>query len=389
MSILKKLFLAIIYAVIFIAYKIRTFLFTAIRNSMPADESPMKSGDTFYDANLKARELWEKNKDSLLKKAVKRRCPFCNSDEYDIAAYTQDGYELACCKVCRMVYIPRYLPAAVWDEYSVENPFLDEANMETIGMSAGGEVFERDKERFGFYLKNIRKFKSGGKLLDVGCFTGNSLVVARDLGYEAYGLESRPLPVEFAREKRGFDVRQGKAEDLGSVFPGEKFDVITLWETLEHLADPGGIIRSLSDALNPGGILAVTTPNWDNTEIHLLKEHCFHITGSGYLMLGHINLFSPRHLIEFLEKYGCRTVDWKTHFSSNYRNMYNYWTMHYERIDSYANYGKTPGTNWRNEQEKKIHLQTENLIAKLYGPLSYAENLMKLGPIMLVISKKG
>lgn len=107
----------------------------------------------------------------------------------------------------------------------------------------------------------IHRFKPGGHLLDLGTGDGRFLQLCRDLGYETSGTEISLAGAAYA-QKRGFDVRLGQILEIE--LPAESFDIITIWHVLEHVPNPGAVLRKAHSLLRPNGILAVAVPNEEN-----------------------------------------------------------------------------------------------------------------------------
>jgi 2-polyprenyl-3-methyl-5-hydroxy-6-metoxy-1,4-benzoquinol methylase len=97
-----------------------------------------------------------------------------------------------------------------------------------------------------------------GVLMDIGCGNGEFLNIAQQLGWSCTGLELDPAAVSVARQA-GLVVEIGSYEKL-SEFP-EHFDCIVCSHVLEHVHQPGELIRLLYDALKPGGTLLLSAPN--------------------------------------------------------------------------------------------------------------------------------
>lgn len=103
-------------------------------------------------------------------------------------------------------------------------------------------------------------FKRGGRLLDVGCGTGNFLVRAREAGYRVEGVDLNPEAVGPARA-RGLTVHQKSLEDFAAATPAGTFDVVTMFDVIEHFDNPAEMVALAHKLLAPGGGLIVTTPN--------------------------------------------------------------------------------------------------------------------------------
>ena len=114
----------------------------------------------------------------------------------------------------------------------------------------------------GLELDFVRKLiKTPGRLLDVGAGDGAFLQAAVDEGWEAVGLE--PAAERDREDERGFRIIAGTVDDLNSA---ERFDVITLWDVIEHVDDPRGLIEKCVSLLNVGGYLVLETGNYQSAE---------------------------------------------------------------------------------------------------------------------------
>ncbi len=102
---------------------------------------------------------------------------------------------------------------------------------------------------------------SPGRLLDVGCATGEFLGLARERGWEVQGTELSPYAVKVARAA-GLPVTPGELWE--AALPAEAFDVVTCWHVLEHVTDPRRVVREIRRTLRPGGVLVLATPNLDD-----------------------------------------------------------------------------------------------------------------------------
>jgi 2-polyprenyl-3-methyl-5-hydroxy-6-metoxy-1,4-benzoquinol methylase len=127
-----------------------------------------------------------------------------------------------------------------------------------------------DEQHARLYDDFTRRFLAGrrGRLLDVGCGLGYFVKRAAAVpGWEAYGYEISPQAVAFARETLGLTtVHCGRVEDSG--FAPRSFDVITLWDVIEHIPDPHPLLSYLGTLLTDEGMLCLHTPN---ATIHLPK----------------------------------------------------------------------------------------------------------------------
>jgi 2-polyprenyl-3-methyl-5-hydroxy-6-metoxy-1,4-benzoquinol methylase len=102
----------------------------------------------------------------------------------------------------------------------------------------------------------------GGKLLDIGCGTGNFLTAARDAGYEVTGIELDRNAARFAKERLGLqNILPLTISEFAEQHAEEQFDVVTFFEVLEHQAAPVEFLQMVKARVKPGGVIALSVPN--------------------------------------------------------------------------------------------------------------------------------
>jgi SAM-dependent methyltransferase len=126
-----------------------------------------------------------------------------------------------------------------------------------------GESIGQERRVPWNFAQALRRLGSGkgSKLLDVGCAEGQFLHLAARAGYEVTGLDFNPVSVEIAGKLLGAStVYPYSVEELGDRFRGTQFDVVTIFEVLEHTADPYQTVRSINKLLKLGGQLFLSVP---------------------------------------------------------------------------------------------------------------------------------
>lgn len=111
-------------------------------------------------------------------------------------------------------------------------------------------------------LRRALGARSSARILDVGCGPGGMLDLLTEFG-EVEGLESSPECLELARERFGDRVVLHQGALPGGMPPGERYDLITALDVIEHLDDPVGALVEMRDALRPGGVIACTVPAFE------------------------------------------------------------------------------------------------------------------------------
>jgi 2-polyprenyl-3-methyl-5-hydroxy-6-metoxy-1,4-benzoquinol methylase len=121
-------------------------------------------------------------------------------------------------------------------------------------------------------LKQI-KLGSGARILDVGCGPGAFLDVAAGHGLEAYGVEIGTSSWQLANLRHSNHVHLG---DLNSaVFRDDFFDLVTMFDVIEHLEDPLSTLQEVRRILKVGGTTCIVTPNISSINARLLGTHWY------------------------------------------------------------------------------------------------------------------
>ena len=118
-----------------------------------------------------------------------------------------------------------------------------------------------DDWRFRYFFKSMRRFGLAGELLDVGSGDGRFLERALGEGWQGKlnGVEFNP---DMARRRTGdFTVTVSPLEEFLAKHPEPAYDVIVIFDVMEHLAEPGAAVRRIAGMLKPGGYFAATVPN--------------------------------------------------------------------------------------------------------------------------------
>jgi len=144
------------------------------------------------------------------------------------------------------------------------------------------------KEMAEFYVRFLNG-KKRGKLLDIGCGSGEFLNRMRKLGWDVMGIELDRKAIKLAREHFGLNIYEGTLEEAS--FSENEFDAITMNHVIEHLCDPITTLKKCYRILKPRGKLVVITPN-----IESLGAYLFDGAWLGWDPPRHLHLFSPHTL---------------------------------------------------------------------------------------------
>ncbi len=136
----------------------------------------------------------------------------------------------------------------------------------------------------------------GGRVLDVGCGTGEWMVKMRDLGWQIEGNDFDENAIKVANGL-GLTAKLGSLEQ--QEYPDARFDAVVLNHVIEHVPDPVATIRECARILKPGGRLLVFTPNQDS-----YGRHVFGKDWRGLEPPRHLHIFNPDSMTRLLKAAG-------------------------------------------------------------------------------------
>lgn len=222
-------------------------------------------------------------------------CPNCGDDNTN-HCYKLVNSNIVTCKNCELSYVNPRVPEA-YVEYILQQwakeDVVDDARLKIAFESASLEYYGRFIS--AIECKAILPEK---KILDVGCSTGAFLSVARDKGWDTFGLELGEASADYARKKLGLNVTQGTLYEAN--IAADSLDAISFIEVIEHLTNPLSALKHFHGWLKPDGLLLVTTPNFNSLYRRLFGNRWWVINCEDE----HIVLFTLSSLTQMLEDSG-------------------------------------------------------------------------------------
>jgi len=242
-------------------------------------------------------------------------CSVCQHSNHVERIYRLDEFNIMRCSACRLVFLdaPKEMEVLkeLYDEdyfQTRENYFFNNPINKPQADASNGNIEEFDQT-----LQELEKFvPQNSRLLDVGCGVGVFLCLARDKGWRVQGVDISPFAADYAKERFDLSVTPGTLSEAR--FETNRFDVVTMWDLIEHVADPIQELIEVKRILTPKGYLLVNTPN----EAGLLKAlaRLFYKASLGSVRfpvkklyhIYHLYYFTPATLSMILEKAGFRIV---------------------------------------------------------------------------------
>jgi SAM-dependent methyltransferase len=180
------------------------------------------------------------------------------------------------CGLCFRSFRPT--PAQLADLYRAADDQVYEAETANRVKTA-----ERHRKRISRYCR------PPGSVLDIGSASGAFLRLMMDAGWNAYGVEPSSSQCARARRVLGSDAVLQECVLEAAVLPGD-FDVVTLWDVLEHVTEPVAFLTRCSGLLRPGGYLFLNTPRIDSSIAQALGNRW------PLLLAEHLNYFTVESL---------------------------------------------------------------------------------------------
>lgn len=203
------------------------------------------------------------------------------------------------CEECGLIYVnPRIRPELVISAYTGADDSLYASQAETR------------INTFRDALRLVEKYTGlkTGRILDVGAAAGFFLKVAKDHGWETYGVEPSKWSVDFGNRNYDVNIKRGTLDNVK--FRERFFDVVTMWDVLEHVPDPQPTLKEIYRVLKPGGYLVVNYPDIGTPLAKLMGSKWW------FLLSVHLFYFDKNSMTKILEDAGFVDPIFKPHWQS-------------------------------------------------------------------------
>ncbi len=207
------------------------------------------------------------------------------------------NHQLVACARCGLQYVsPRLRADVILEGYAggTDEQFVSQARGREITFGKCLSMIEREWQR------------APGRLLDIGTGGGSFPFVASKRGWQAEGCEPNRWLCEWALKNYGLAIRPGTVFEQN--YPAGSYDVVTLWDVLEHTPDPKGEIREIHRLLKEDGLLVINFPDIGSWMARLMGRSWI------YLLDVHLYYFSRATITRLLEDAGFDLVAGRPHF---------------------------------------------------------------------------
>jgi SAM-dependent methyltransferase len=203
---------------------------------------------------------------------------------------------------CRQCGLLRQDPHLAWE--SLKSYYPPEYSPHVGLVREEQSILRRLDRRYGMWkqLRVIEQFLKSGRLLDVGCGTGVFLEeMQRSGSWQLAGIEPAEEAAAYARKELGIPVSEGRFSDIE--YPAATFDVITMWNVLEHLENPISDLKRAHHLLSNNGLLVFAIPSVESWAAKIFGRFWV-----GWDLPRHLYLFPLPELRPLLGKLGFQIV---------------------------------------------------------------------------------
>ena len=242
-------------------------------------------------------------------------CQVCGSSERTLK-FEDAPYKDFTCSNCSFVYVsPRLTGQALLDVYN--ETYWKSDNPKERGYA------DYAKES-ALYLKTYRKrmklvskwLPKAGRILDVGCAAGYFLQVAQQHGHDVHGVELSEAIAKQAIDSLGPErVFNGFLDDAVAArnWQDQSFDLVTIWDVIEHVPEPQSLLASIKKLIKPGGKLLLETQNVDSKLANRLGKRWHH-----YKHDEHLYHFNPSTISKLLSDCGYNVLTCGSAYAGKY-----------------------------------------------------------------------
>lgn len=241
-------------------------------------------------------------------------CQLCGSEQRE-RKFADGPYTVYTCAGCGLVYVsPRLTGQALLDVYG--DSYWKSDNPKERGYA------DYSKEE-ALYLKTYHKrmklvsrwLPERARILDIGCAAGYFLRVAQQHGHDVHGIELSPIAQQAIASLGEDRVFHGFLQDAAEArgWADRSFDMITLWDVIEHVPDPQELLRDVQRLLKPGGRLLLETQNVASRMARRLGHRWHH-----YKHDEHLYHFDPSTIRRLLQDCGYEVLDVGSAYAGKY-----------------------------------------------------------------------
>lgn len=245
-----------------------------------------------------------------------KHCILCNHSDFELLYGSEDRmfnlpglFYVKKCLRCSFVFLDpqpsskllkKHYPSKRYYSYtkSIKKGFFEILREYLVAHYYSPNFFSLLISTFIQNVPAMPSFVRNGKILDVGCGAGDTLVLLNKLGWDTYGVDIDLQAIRNAKNRGLSNVSMGTYKDLIK-YPDNYFDAIRLYHVIEHIDNPSLCLKLIRQKLKKDGELVIGTPNVESIISKVFKSYWYNLDSPRHLFL-----FSPQTLSGLLRKNG-------------------------------------------------------------------------------------
>lgn len=236
---------------------------------------------------------------------ILNQCPVCHNKNLSLFKsikdhfYSKESFDLYQCDNCGFIFTNPRPEIGNLKMYYQSEEYLSHSKNQRNLTSIIYSIIKNYSLQKKYMI--ISKYHRSGKVLDIGCATGEFLNYFKQKGWTTIGIEPAENPRKYATTKYGLEVYdEPKLENLEK----NTFDVITLWHVLEHVPDLSHRMEQINKLLKKDGVIAIALPNYNSWDAKHYDKHW-----AAYDVPRHLSHFSQNTIRFLLEQFQLKIIE--------------------------------------------------------------------------------
>ena len=303
-------------------------------------------------------------------------CDNKNPSDFKVL-YQKEKFSVVECNKCSFTFIPPYFRKQI----SYEN-YKDENVANAVRNGNNFVKIERHKLRYNL----IKKYKPSGSLFDLGAGWGHFMLTGQMLGYDVFGIEISEQPYLYSKNDLKLPVDH---IDFFDMKEDKKFDIVTMWDVLEHIDKADDVIAKCARITAKDGYIVIQVPQIDS---YFAKKH-----KDNWKMMGldHVNYFGKKTITQLLKKHGYEVKTIKSSFEIKLFIMYTILPL-LKRLRGNKKQTQQQANSTIKASERQQYFNTFTqkpmwklkLYMKIHNLIYKTLEALRIGEEMIVVAKK-
>jgi|WetSurMetagenome_2_1015567.scaffolds.fasta_scaffold85646_2 2-polyprenyl-3-methyl-5-hydroxy-6-metoxy-1,4-benzoquinol methylase len=231
-------------------------------------------------------------------------CPVCKNNNIVVFLgckdhfFTNENFNICKCNECGFLFTNPRPPSQELGRYYKSENYISHSNSQKGIINRIYHIIRKRNHKKKYNI--INREIANGKILDIGCATGEFLHFFQKKGWDVNGIEPDPDARKFACES--YKMKVSSESELDN-FENEIFDVITMWHVLEHVSDLNRRMSDIVRLLKTNGLIVIAIPNAGSYD----AQH-YGSFWAGYDVPRHLYHFTPEVALKLFCRYSLKCI---------------------------------------------------------------------------------